>query len=385
MLYLDYCATTPPLDEVVDTIAEVMKKHYGNPSSLHRFGLEAERLLGQARAVIAAALAAKPDEIILTSGGTESNQLAIRGVAGQFAKRGNHLITSAVEHPSVLECFRALEDEGCRVTVLPVDATGRVSVDDLRDAITDETILVSLMHVNNETGRVQPVEEAGELLRAYPRIVFHVDAVQSAGKLPLEPAAHGIDLLSVSAHKLRGPKGAGFLYRRRGLALKPLFVGGGQEFGLRSGTPNVPLAVGMAKAVRIAFERREQAAAHLRRLRSRLVRRIAAIPALRLTLPAELDETAPHIVHFLFPGTPAEAALHALEQRGVCISSRSACSSGKPEPSRVLLAMGLARELAETGLRVSFGEAHSEADIDAAGDAIEQVASAMARKRGDES
>ncbi|WP_135546796.1 cysteine desulfurase family protein [Paenibacillus cymbidii] len=385
MLYLDYCATTPPLDEVVDTIADVMKKHYGNPSSLHRFGLDAERLLGQARAVIAATLSAKPDEIILTSGGTESNQLAIRGVAGQFASRGNHLITSAVEHPSVLECFRALESEGFRVTVLPVDATGRVSVDELREAITSETILVSLMHVNNETGRIQPVEEAGELLRAYPRIVFHVDAVQSAGKLPLDPAAHGIDLLSVSAHKLRGPKGAGFLYRRRGLALKPLFVGGGQEFGLRSGTPNVPLAVGMAKAVRIAFERSEQAAAHLHRLRRRLARRIAGIPALRLTLPEELDGVAPHMVHFLFPGMPAEAALHALEQRGICISSRSACSSGKPEPSRVLLAMGLTRELAESGLRVSFGEAHTEADIDAAGDAIEQVAGAMARRKGGES
>ncbi|MBO9604931.1 MAG: cysteine desulfurase [Paenibacillaceae bacterium] len=384
MLYLDYCATTPPLDEVVDTIADVMKKHYGNPSSLHRFGLEAERLLGQARAVIAASLSAKPDEIILTSGGTESNQLAIRGVAGQFAGRGNHLITSAVEHPSVLECFRALESEGFRVTVLPVDATGRVSVDELREAVTSETILVSLMHVNNETGRIQPVEEAGELLRAYPRIVFHVDAVQSAGKLPLDPAAHGVDLLSVSAHKLRGPKGAGFLYRRRGLALKPLFVGGGQEFGLRSGTPNVPLAVGMAKAVRIAFERREHAAAHLGRLRRRLARRIAGIPALRLTLPEELDGMAPHMVHFLFPGTPAEAALHALEQRGICISSRSACSSGKPEPSRVLLAMGLTRELAESGLRVSFGEAHTEADIDAAGDAIEQVAGAMARRKGGE-
>lgn len=226
MLYLDYAATTPPYDEVVDAVAEVMKQHYGNPSSLHRLGVVAEQLVSQARAVIASSLSCQPEEIRFTSGGTESNNWAIQATARRFRHRGNHLITTAVEHASVYETFRELERQGFRVTYLPVDATGAVKLEELDKALSDDTIMVSIMAVNNEMGRIQPISAIGELLRQRSRtIVFHVDAVQAIGKLPLHPGKLKIDLLSCSAHKLRGPKGSGFYTLEKAWSFLPYCMG----------------------------------------------------------------------------------------------------------------------------------------------------------------
>ncbi|PZE22678.1 cysteine desulfurase family protein [Paenibacillus xerothermodurans] len=355
MLYLDYASTAPPYDEVVDTMAEVMKRHFGNPSSLHRLGVDAERLVGQARAVIAGSLGCQSEEIIFTSGGTESNNAAILGAARQFRHRGNHVITTEIEHASVYETFGALERQGYRVTYLPVDSSGQVELDALEQALDKNTILLSVMAVNNEMGRIQPIERIGELLRRKDsKAIFHVDAVQAVGKLPLSLAPWRIDLLTGSAHKLRGPRGVGFLYRRRGLELTPLMWGGGQEYGVRSGTENVPAIVGMAKAVRMAMDRQPQFYGHTSRLREQFVQGIQAIPELTLSGSINAADMAPHIVHFSFPGMKSEVLVHALEQRDIYVSVRSACSSKAVDPSRVLKAMGYDDARAVSGIRISF-------------------------------
>lgn len=364
MLYMDYAATSPLYEEVIETIAEVMKTHYGNPSSIHRLGVEAEKLLHSAKEVIAQAIGVTPNEIICTSGGTESNNLAIKGAVYNYQQRGKHLITTQIEHASVKEVFAQLGQEGFRVTYLPVSRSGRVQLEDLQAAICDDTILVSIMYVNNEVGTIQPIQEIGQYLKMkHPRIIFHVDAVQGLAKLPLQPKAWGIDLCSASAHKFRGPKGAGFLYRRAGLQLKPLFAGGGQEFGARSGTENVPLIVGMAKALRISMDNQTAKIAHGYALRRQLQAGITAIPELTLTGSEEASEMAPHIVHFAFAGMKAEVVVHALEQKGIYISTRSACTSGESEPSEVMLALGCGRDKAMSGLRVSFSFEHRESDV----------------------
>lgn len=385
MLYLDYAATTPPYDEVVDAIAEVMRTYYGNPSSLHRLGVEAERLLHQAKEVIARTLRVKPNEIIFTSGGTESNNLAIKGTAYAYSNRGRRLITTQVEHSSVMEPFRQLEREGFDVTYLRVDHTGMVQLDALRAALDQDVILVSVMHVNNEMGRIQPLAEIGRLLDQYPKTLFHVDAVQGVGKLPLEPSMLGIDLLTASAHKFRGPKGVGFLYKRETIRLQPQIVGGGQEGGMRSGTENVPLIVGMAKALRMSADHLTETIRHKYRLRSLLCSGISSIPELKLTGSANEIDMAPHIVHFCFPGMKAEVVVHALEQRGMYISTKSACSSDELKPSEVLLAMGYEHHLAGSGLRISFSEDQTEADmlnfIDALREVVQEL-KATAKTRG---
>jgi len=373
MLYLDYAATTPPYDEVVDAVAEVMKSHYGNPSSLHRLGVEAETLLRKSREVIANALQVERSEIKFTSGGTESNNLAIRGVAAAYRNRGNHLITTQIEHPSVLETLRDLEREGFRVTYLPVDETGSVRIQDVEAALTEDTILVSVMYVNNEMGRIQPIAEIGKLLAKHPKTLFHVDAVQGIAKLPLSPRELGIDLLSASAHKFRGPKGIGFLYCREHVKPASLLTGGGQEGGLRSGTENVPLIVGMAKALRMATEGLDAAIAQKYRLRRILAEGIKSIDPLLLSGSEKESDMAPHIVHFSFPGMNAEVVVHALEKRDICISTKSACASDEVKPSDVLLAMGYDRDRAAGGLRVSFAESHTEDDMRRFIKALEEV------------
>lgn len=364
MIYLDYAATTPPYDEVIETMMQVMKRHFGNPSSLHRVGVEAEQLVRQARSVIAKCLHVRPEDIRFTSGGTESNNMAIQGVAHQYRHRGNHLITTRIEHASVYETFRQLEQQGFRVTYLPVDETGCVKLEELRSALTDETILVSVMAVNNEMGRVQPIQEIGAILKSYPKTLFHVDAVQAVGKLPLDPERDRIDLFASSAHKLRGPKGIGFLYCRHGLELHPIVWGGGQEAGLRSGTENVPAIVGMAKAVRIAYDQRQQFVEHTSRLRHRFVEGIRSIPELTLNGSDYADDMAPHIVHFSFPGMKSEVLVHALEQHDIYVSTRSACSSGANLPSRVLHEMGYDDARAANGIRISYSLSQSLEDAD---------------------
>ncbi|MGG6309895.1 cysteine desulfurase family protein [Paenibacillus macerans] len=362
MIYFDHAATTPPYEEVTRTVAEVMARHFGNPSSLHRLGEESGKLLNKAREVCAAALEVKPREIVYTAGATESNNLAIKGAALQYAGRGKHLITTATEHPSVLESCKQLESWGWELTILPVDEAGRVTADRVLEALRPDTVIVSVMHVNNETGTVQPVDEIGKRLQAAaPRVLFHVDGVQGFGKLPLSIRESGIDLYSLSAHKLRGPKGIGLLFIREGLQLSPLLAGGGQEGGLRSGTENVPYIVAFAKAMRLAAEGRESLALRLNGLKVQLVGGLAALPELAVNSP---EGGAPHIIHFSYPGMKAEALLHMLEEEGFLVSTRSACSSKRSEPSRVLLAMGKSKEEASSGIRISLGEEHNEQDID---------------------
>lgn len=376
MLYFDHCASTPPREEVIRTMAEVMKLQYANPSSLHRSGAEARRLIERARGQAAALMDTKPSEWRFTSGGTESNNLAVIGAARMYRRRGNHIVTSVVEHASVIEPFEALRREGFRVTFLPVNETGHVEPEQVASVLTDETILVSLMHVNNEVGSVQPVEAVGRLLADRPRTLFHVDGVQSVGKLPVRLKAWGVDLFSASAHKLGGPRGAGWLYVRDGLALDPLLHGGGQEMGLRSGTENVPAIVASAKALRLALESQADRAVRMSRLRERLVRGIGALPEFILSGPAEPDEArpmAPHIVHFCYPGMKPEVVIHALEEQGVLASTKSACSSKEDKPSRVLTAMGRAPGCAAGGVRISFGDEHDERSIDTLLECLEAV------------
>ncbi|WP_127508197.1 cysteine desulfurase family protein [Paenibacillus humicus] len=374
-LYFDHCASTPPHPDVVRTLAEVMQRHYGNPSSLHRAGLDADRLIRQARELLGKLFEVEADEWIFTSGGTESNQLAIKGAARANRSKGSHLITSVTEHASVLEAFLQLEREGFEVTYLPVDSIGRISVEQLRDAMKPGTILVSLMQVNNETGAVQPIAEAGSLLRGCPDTLFHVDGVQSIGKLPVRLREWGIDLFSGSAHKLRGPKGSGFLYVRGGVRLEPLLGGGEQESGFRPGTQNVPGIVASAKAVRLSMESREERARKLGGLRSRLLDRIALLPELEVNGDSAPDSPyqAPHVLNFSYAGMKPEVLVHALEEAGMLVSTKSACSSKDDKPSGVLLAMGYPRHRAAAGIRVSFGDEHGPEDIDRLADALAEA------------
>lgn len=361
MKYFDHAATTPPREEVTRTIAEVMARHYGNPSSLHRLGEESGKLLRKSREVISEALSVKPDEIVFTSGATESNNMAIKGIALEYAGRGKHIITTMTEHPSVLECCKQLEGFGWEVTRLPVNQDGQIAVNQVSEAIRPDTVLVSVMHVNNETGAVQPVAEIGQMLKnRKPTILFHVDGVQGFGKIPLLLKQSGIDLFSLSAHKLRGPKGIGLLYVREGVNLFPLLAGGGQEAGRRSGTENIPYIVGMSKAIRMAKQEETELPFRLTALKQRLVQGVSAIPELVLNSP---PEGAPHIVHFSYPGMKAEALLHMLEEEGFLVSTKSACSSKRSEPSRILLAMGRDKVTAASGIRISLGDEHTEQDI----------------------
>ncbi|WP_040948400.1 cysteine desulfurase family protein [Gorillibacterium massiliense] len=364
MLYLDVCATTPVREEVIKSITDVMAKHYGNPSSIHRFGVEADKLVAKARQIVAEGLDCLPAEILFTSSGTESNNLAVKGAAYANRSRGRHLITTQIEHASVYESFKQLEQEGFEVTYLPADSTGAVSLDDLKTALREDTILVSIMHVNNEMGRIQPVKEIGAFLLERPRTLFHVDAIQSYGKLAFTPQEIGADLMSASAHKFRGPKGTAFLYRREGVRLATLLAGGGQEFGLRSGTENVPLLVGMAKAARLVVEEQATAFHKLHGLRKRLAAGLADIPGLIVSGADDPTLMAPHIVHFTLDDVRSEVLVHALEEADIYVSARSACSSGSIVPSRVLLSMGMSEERAVSGIRVSFSPEQTPQDMD---------------------
>ncbi|MDQ8736827.1 cysteine desulfurase family protein [Paenibacillus sp. LHD-38] len=362
MLYFDHCASTPPYDEVVQTMMEVMKSVYANPSSLHRAGADADKLIERSRSVFAERLQATHGNWLFTSGGTESNNLAIKGVARQYAGRGKHLITTQIEHASVYESFAQLEQEGFRVTYLPVSKTGHVRIEQLEDALTEETILVSIMHVNNEIGTIQPIEQIGRLLQRFPKVIFHVDAVQSISKLPIQIKDWGIDLLSGSSHKLRGPKGVGFLFVREGVSLYPMLTGGTQENGFRAGTQNVPAIVASAKALRMSMESMAQRESKMMRLKQMLVKLIGEIPELKLN---GAEPAASHIIHFSYPGMKPEVVIHMLEQHGIMASTKSACSSKDDKPSRVLLAIGASHEQAAGGVRISLGDEHEERDISA--------------------
>lgn len=364
MIYLDNSATTKPFPEVVDSFVTVATKYFGNPSSLHELGMKAERLLTQAREQIAAALGVKPNEIIFTSGGTEANNFAIKGVALQYRHRGNHIITTAIEHPSVSEPCQQLEQLGFEVTYLPVNENGIVTVEEVKKALRDDTILVSIMHVNNEVGSIQPVEEIGALLARYPKTIFHVDRVQGISKVPLDMKKARIDLCTMSAHKFHGLRGAGILYVRQGIQLSPLLAGGGQEMQFRSGTENVPAIVAMAKALRMSLEKYDKQIDYLLEVKQAWFNELKTIPSIQINTP--FAHSAPHIINFSLNGIKPEVFVHELEKRDIFVSTTSACSSKKKTPSKTLLAMGADDKRAESGIRISLSFENTLEEIPAA-------------------
>jgi len=363
-VYLDNSATTRVTESVRDMVVQTMTEDYGNPSSRHRKGVEAEHYLKDAREKIARTLKVSEKEIYFTSGGTESDNWAILGAAAANKRGGKHLITTAVEHAAVLMPMHALEEQGFRVTYLPVDSKGRISLSDLEAAICDETILVSIMAVNNEVGAIEPIEEAGALIkRKNPSALFHVDAVQAYGKYRIYPKRLGIDMLSVSGHKLHGPKGSGFLYVKDKVRLHPLILGGGQQKGMRSGTDNVPGAAGLAQAAVDAFATMEEDHARMLLLKERMTESLSQLPG--VVVHSEPGERgAAHIVSAAFTGVRSEVLLHALEDRGIYVSAGSACSSNKKQTaSTVLKEMHLPAEQLESTLRFSFSRFTTEEEV----------------------
>ncbi|MEH7462169.1 cysteine desulfurase family protein [Bacillus thuringiensis] len=352
MIYFDNSATTKPYPEALQSYVTVAGKYFGNPSSIHSLGGESERLLTQSRTIAAQLLRAKPSEIVFTSGGTEGNNLAIKGIAMRNRSRGKHMITTNIEHASVFEAYKQLENLGFDVTYLPVNENGVISVEDVKRALRDDTILVSMIHVNNETGAIQPVDEVGKLLANYPKVRFHVDHVQGIGKVPLDLYESHIDLCTISGHKFHSVKGTGLLYVRDGVRLDPVLSGGGQELRYRSGTENLPGIVAMIKALRMTLEKQSENMGHLRELKEELIRMFKDMNDVTINTPKE--QTAPHILNVSFVGLKPEIVVHALEERDVYVSTKSACSSRANEVSHVLLAMGLPHAVAESAIRISL-------------------------------
>ena len=362
--YLDNSATTRCYTKAAKLMYDIMTEHYGNTSSLHTKGVEAERYKREAAKIIARSMKVEEKEICFTSGGTESDNLALLGCARANRRAGNHLITTCIEHTAVLNTMRALEEEGFRVTYLPVDEKGVVRLSDLEEALCVDTILVSVMYVNNEIGSVQPIGEIGELLKKQNhRILFHVDAVQAYGKFRIYPKKLGIDLMSVSSHKIHGPKGVGFLYVDSRVKILPILFGGGQQRDLRSGTENVPGDAGFAEAVKEVYTDFDEKIERLYSLREYFVREIGTIEGTTVNGPGG-REGAPHIVSVSFAGVRSEVLLHALEERGIYVSSGSACSSNHPALSGTLKAIGVKKELLDSTLRFSFCEFTTKEELD---------------------
>lgn len=353
-VYLDNSATTGSFEEVAALMNRIMCEDYGNPSSLHRKGVQAENYIRYAKSVIAGNLKVNEKEIFFTSGGTESDNLAIIGCARANCRSGRHLITTQIEHPAVLQTMKYLEGEDFRVTYLPVDEKGCIRLEDLERAITGETILVSIMHTNNEIGSLQPIAEAGALIkRMNPRILFHVDAVQGYGKFRIHPKKLKIDLMSVSGHKIHGPKGVGFLYVDEKVKIKPILFGGGQQGGIRSGTENVPGIAGMAKAIEMIYSDLDREVIRLYDIKKAFVSGLQKLEG--ITINGCPDEGgAPHIVSVSVSGVRSEVLLHALEDKGIYVSAGSACSAKKPQPSATLQAIGVDKELLASTIRFSF-------------------------------
>ena len=362
-IYLDHNATTPVDPSVAEQMRCALSEDFGNPSSVHYFGQRAKARVDEARSASAALVGGEPSEIVFTSGGTEADNFAIRGAAEALEATGRrHLITSGIEHEAVLNTFKALARRGWKTTLLPVDASGIVSLEALRDALTDATALVSLMHANNEIGTVQPVAALAAL--AHDRgALFHTDAVQSAGKIPVDVRALGVDLLSISAHKFYGPKGIGALWIRRGTKLAPLLTGGRHERNRRAGTENVPGILGMGVAAELARQKLPDEAPRLGALRDRLEQRILATVS-RTRLNGARDPRVPNTTNISFERVEAESLLIALDLEGVAVSTGSACSSGTLEPSHVLRAMGLPAHRTQSSIRFSLGAENTERQID---------------------
>ena len=360
-IYLDNSATTKPYQEVVDKMVLALTTQYGNPSSIHKKGIEVEREIKEIRRNIARSLGAKENEIYFTSGGTECNNTIIRSVARLNKKTKNHIISTVIEHPSVLDTLKDLESEGFEVTYLPVDKDGKISIEDLKNAIKKETILVSIMHVNNEIGTIQPIEEIGKYLKSLDeKIYLHVDAVQSYAKIKFRPSRYNIDFMSVSGHKLHGPKGIGFMYVKENNRIKPLLTGGGQEIGIRSGTENVPGIYGIGEAVKVINKDLEGTIDKIRELRDLLKEEILAnIDDVKINTP---EDGVCHVLNVSFRGVRGEVLLHYLEQKEIYVSTGSACSS-KKNGSHVLNAIGLTPEEIEGAIRFSLSDLNTKEEI----------------------
>lgn len=362
--YLDNSATTRCSAKAAEMVMKVMREDFGNPSALHTKGVEAEHYVKEAHAFFAKNLKVDEKEICFTSGGTESNNLALIGTAMANRRAGNHLITTSVEHASVDNTMKYLEEQGFRVTYLPVDEYGVVSLEALKEALCPETILVSVMYVNNEVGAVQPVDEIARIVKEHnPNTIFHVDAIQAYGKYRIYPKKEGIDLLSVSGHKIHGPKGTGFLYVNSKVKIHSIVFGGGQQKGLRSGTENVPGIAGMAEAAAECYENLEEKIDRLYALKDRFVSQVSALEGTKVNGHTGRD-SAPQIVSVSFRDVRSEVLLHALEEKGIYVSAGSACSSNKPSVSRTLKNMEIDKELLGSTLRFSFCFDTTEEEID---------------------
>ena len=384
-IYLDNSATTRVFPEAAALMSDIYLNDYGNPSSMHHLGVTAEKRLTDAADTLADILKVNRKELVFTSCGSESDNLAIIGAAEAAARKGRHVITTAIEHPGVSEAFAHLQEQGFEVTVLPVDRYGRVRPDDLEAAVREDTVLVSVMHVNNEIGSVQPVEELARRIKAKnPGTLFHVDAVQSFGKEVLRPKRMGIDLLSASGHKIHGPKGVGLLYIRDGVRVHNLIYGGGQQRGLRSGTENVAGIAGMALAAKMLYDDLDRDTARLFAMKKAFLERIAAVPGVQINGIRDIhdlrpEETAPHIISLSVKDIRAEVLLHALEEKGIYVSAGSACASNRPHISETLKAIGLDRNLLDSTIRLSMSVLTTEAEMDAAAAALEELIPFLSR------
>ncbi len=365
---MDNSATTRCSDRACQLMVDLLTKDYGNPSSLHMKGIEAERFVETAKKKIAKTLRVSEKEIIFTSGGTESNNLAIIGAAMANRRAGNHIITTSIEHASVENPMEFLKEQGFDITYLSVDENGIISLEELEEAVTEQTILVSMMQVNNEIGAIEPVAEAAELIKKKnPDTLIHVDAIQSYGKMYIYPKKLGIDMLSVSGHKIHGPKGSGFLWVKEKTKLKPLILGGGQQKGMRSGTENVPAIAGLGEAAEEIYENLDEKRAHLYGLKQRFIDGIEKLEGTHVNGKTG-EDSAPHIVSVSFEGIRSEVLLHSLEDRGIYVSSGSACSSnnhaGKQKGSKTLRNIHLKENLLDSTLRFSFSVHTTEEEID---------------------
>lgn len=379
--YFDNSATTKVLDSVKDIVIKTMTEDYGNPSAKHLKGVEAERYIRQAREDIAKTLKVKEKEILFTSGGSESNNMALIGTALANKRTGNHIITTNIEHPSVYNTLSYVESLGFEVTYLKVDENGHISLEELKEAVRPETILVSVMYVNNEMGAVEPVEEISKTIKAKnPNTIFHVDAIQGYGKFRIYPKRQGIDLLSVSGHKIHGPKGVGFLYIDEKIKVKPLIYGGGQQKGMRSGTENVPGVAGLGVAAREAYTNFDEKMNALYGLKDYMIERIAEIEGTHVN-SSKGHDSAPQIVSVSFEGIKSEVLLHALEDKGIYVSSGSACSSNHPAVSGTLRGIGVKQELLDSTLRFSFCVENTKEEVDYCIDTLKELLPVLRRYR----
>lgn len=377
--YFDNSATTRVLDSVRDIVVKTMTEDYGNAAAKHRKGMEAEQYIRDARAEIAKTLKAADKEILFTSGGSESNNMALIGTALANQRAGKHIITTAIEHPSVYNPLMYLEELGFEVTFLPVDRDGHISLTELEEAVRSDTILVSVMYVNNEVGAVEPVEEISRIVkRKNPKTLLHVDAIQAYGKYLIRPKKQGIDLLSVSGHKIHGPKGVGFLYIANGVKIKPLIYGGGQQAGLRSGTENVPGVAGLGAAAKEMYTNHEEKVQHLIQLKDYMIDRMGEIEG-TVVNSKKGTEGAPQIVSVSFEGVRSEVLLHALEDKGIYVSSGSACSSHHPGISGTLKGIGVAPKLLDATIRFSFGIFNTKEEIDYCIDMLKELVPVLRR------